>query len=90
MPIASRCLVALALSSAPLLAAAADNAEDLKSCHVRQIELQAKVRDFKGEERMRRLIEADLRRASREESEGDGDECLEALDHATKLLNGEV
>ena len=90
MPIAPRCFLALALSTAPLFPAAADNTDDLKACHMRQIELQAKARDFKGEDRMRRLIEADLRRASREESEGDGDECLEALDHAVKLLNGEV
>ncbi len=82
-----------ALLILPWLAARA--AEDVKPdnmqvCRTRQVELGRKAAEFKGDDRMRRLIEADLRRASREETEGDDDECIEALDHAAKLLAGDA
>ena len=73
----------------PAVAAGRDNEADLRTCRARQIELAPKVEDYRGGARIKRLMEADLRRASREEMEGDGDECLEALDHAAKLLAGE-
>ena len=38
---------------------------------------------------MKRLIEADLSRARKEEAEGDADECIEAMDHANKLIAGQ-
>ena len=72
----------------PLLGQA--RADDLATCTARLAELTRKVADYKGPERMRRLIEADLRRASQERGEGDADECIEALDHAAKLLAGDV
>ena len=53
-------------------------------------ELNRKAADYKGSEQMRWLIEADLRRASKKQAEGDADECIEALDHAAKLLAGDV
>lgn len=65
-------------------------ADDAATCTARMAELNGKAADYKGPERMRRLIEADLRRASKEQAEGDADECIEALDHAAKLLAGEV
>lgn len=65
-------------------------ADGAASCTTRLAELTRKAADYKGSERMRRLIEADLRRASKEQAEGDDDECIEALDHAAKLLAGDV
>lgn len=64
--------------------------DQLQQCRARQAELGTKVEAYRGEPQIKRLMEADLQRASREEIEGDGDECLEALDHATKLLAGEM
>ena len=61
-----------------------------KQCQARQVEIAKKTDAFTGEPMMKKLIEADLRRATQELIEGDADECMEALDHATKLLNGEV
>lgn len=65
-------------------------ADSLQACRTRRVELSRKVAEFRGEARMKRLIEADLRRASQEEAEGDVSECTEALDHAAKLLAGNV
>ena len=65
-------------------------AETVAACQARHKELTAKVADFKGEPMMKRLIEADLNRANRELIEGDAEECTEALDHAAKLLAGDV
>lgn len=81
-----------ALLALPVAAHAANSGtpEQLQSCRVRQIELAHKIDAYQGDERMKRLMEADLRRANREETEGDGDECLEALDHAAKLLAGDA
>ena len=45
---------------------------------------------YHGDPMMKKLIEADLSRATRELIEGDADECMEALDHATKLLDDKV
>ena len=71
-------------------AAGSGTPEQMRECKARQPELAQKAEAFKGDEKMKRLIEADLRRASREETEGDGDECVEALDHAAKLLAGDA
>ena len=65
-------------------------AETAAACQARHDELSAKVADFKGEPMMKRLIQADLDRANRELIEGDAEECSEALDHAAKLLAGDV
>ena len=65
-------------------------ADDAATCTARIAELSRKAAEYKGPERMRRLIEADLIRASREQAEGDADECMEALDHAARLLAGGV
>ena len=71
------------------LAAAKDRGSDLDSCKRGRIEVAKKAADHPAEERIKRLIQADLRRAANEEAEGDVDECLEALDHANKLIAGQ-
>lgn len=75
---------------AVLLIGSAYAADDLASCKARHAELTTKAASFNGEAMMKRLIQADLDRATREMREGDADECGEALDHAAKLLAGEV
>jgi hypothetical protein len=70
-------------------AAAKDRGGDFAACDKGQFELARRIPDYHGEDRIRRLIEADLSRARREEAEGDADECLEAIDHATKLIAGQ-
>lgn len=40
------------------------------------------------EERIKQLVEFDLKRAKKELAEGDADECQEAMDHAKQLLEG--
>ena len=73
-------LLLLALAATPVLA------DDMSTCTTRHAELTKQVAGYTGDARTKRLIEADLKRAMREQAEGDADECLEALDHATKLL----
>ena len=84
-------LVVAAGLALPVAALAANSGtpDQLKECRVRQVELARKVDAFSGDARLKQLMEADLRRANKEETEGDGDECLEALDHANKLLAGD-
>jgi hypothetical protein len=83
-------LIAMALFLLPLAdAVAKDRGGDFDTCTRRQVEVGRQAAQFKGEARIARLIEADLLRAKKEEAEGDADECLEALDHAGKLLRGE-
>ncbi len=36
--------------------------------------------------KVKRLVEFDIKRATREADEGDGGECKEAIDHADKLM----
>ena len=80
--------VALSLLLAcPALAAPAD---DAATCTARQAEIAKQAAAFNGDARTKRLIDADLKRALREQAEGDNDECIEALDHATKLLAGDM
>jgi hypothetical protein len=69
-------------------AQAAGRGGDFDVCSERQVETAKKAAEFHGEERINRLIQADLLRAKKEEAEGDADECVEALDHAEKLLSG--
>ncbi len=63
-------------------------ADDMQTCIVRQTDLAKQAAGFTGNARQKRLIDADLKRAANEQAEGDGDECIEALDHAAKLLAG--
>jgi hypothetical protein len=70
------------------LAAAPSRADDPTSCSARGVALSQQAETFTGEARMKRLIDADLKRARKELAEGDEDECIEALDHAAKLLAG--
>ena len=72
------------------LSGAAFAGDTVEACQARHADLSKRVADYKGESMMKRIIQADLDRANRELIEGDADECMEALDHATKLLNGEV
>jgi hypothetical protein len=82
--------LALLLILFPLAdAAAKDRGGDIEACTKGQAELSRKAADFHGEAKIKRLIEADMTRAKREEGEGDADECIEALDHANKLIAGE-
>lgn len=86
--------VAFALLSSPLAAAPAPvpaaAAPDVATCNARQAELSKQAASFNGETMTKRLIDADLRRAMKESAEGDADECMEALDHAAKLLAGDL
>lgn len=68
--------------------AIASPAEDLATCSTRHAALAKQAASFNGDAQIKRLIDADLKRAMKEQAEGDGDECIEALDHATKLLAG--
>ena len=68
----------------------ASHAQDADVCTRRHDELKAKAASFQGEQQIKRLIDADLDRAMQEQLEGDADECMEALDHAAKLLAGET
>ena len=65
-------------------------AEDVAACLARDAVLIRQAQTFNGEAKMKRLIDADLKRAKQEAAEGDAAECTEALDHATKLLAGGV
>ena len=69
-------------------AAPAPEAE-VKACQARQLDVAKQADAFSGDDMIKKLIEADLRRSTRELIEGDAVECNEALDHATKLLKGE-
>ncbi len=78
----------LSLSLLAFPAIAATPSEGAAACTTRHAELTKQAAGFNGDTMTKRLIEADLKRALKEQAEGDGDECLEALDHATKLLAG--
>ncbi len=82
-----RFIVLSLLLAFPALAVAAD---DSATCTARHAEIAKQAAAFNGEARIKRLIDADLSRALREQAEGDSDECIEALDHATKLLAGDM
>lgn len=60
------------------------------SCSARHAETTKQAAAFNGDARTKRLIDADLKRALKEQAEGDADECMEALDHAAKLLAGDM
>ena len=85
--IAPHFIVVSLLLACPGLAVAADEAA---TCTARHAEITKQAAAFNGEARIKRLIDADLKRALREQAEGDSDECIEALDHATKLLAGDM
>ncbi len=82
-PTAAACLFLLALGTG------AHAAGDARQCQARQLDIAKQADAYTGDPMLKKLIEADLRRATRELIEGDADECMEALDHATKILNGE-
>ncbi len=80
---------ALALSLILLSATALPSwADDVTACSARGVVLGHQAETFAGDAKMKRLIDADLKRARKEAAEGDASECTEALDHATKLLAG--
>lgn len=82
--------IAVLLIVVPLAAAAAkDRGGDFDACTKGQTEVARKAADFHGDDRIKRLIAADITRAKKEEAEGDADECIEALDHANKLIAGQ-
>ena len=82
--------LALCLLLSSSTAAMAENrGGDFQACTQGQVEVAKRAADFQGEEMIKKLIAADLRRARKEEAEGDADECLEALDHAKKLIAGD-
>ncbi len=80
-------VLGLLLLAFPAIAAPAD---DFAACTTRHAELSKQAAAYNGDARIKRLIDADLKRALQEQAEGDGDECIEALDHATKLLAGDI
>ncbi len=83
-------LVTCAVGAAHAAPPTAGEVEQAKACQTRQIELTKQADQYSGEPMMKRIIQADLQRATRELIEGDADECMEALDHATKLLSGQM
>lgn len=85
-------LLILTALLAPLFVTAARAAEanDVRACVARIPDLTKQADQFNGDPMIKRLITADFRRAVSESNEGDADECNEALDHATKLLNGQT
>lgn len=80
----------IALSLLLATSALAAPSDEAATCTARHAELVKRAATFNGDARIKRLIDADLKRALREQAEGDGDECIEALDHATKLLAGDM
>jgi len=80
-------LVLLLISFAE--ASARDRGGDFDACTKGRSEIAKKISDYHGDDKIKRLIEYDLIRAQKEENEGDADECLEALDHARKLIAGQ-
>ena len=69
---------------------AAYAADDAATCKARRADLASQAANFQGETLTKRLIQADLDRATRELLEGDAEECAEALDHAARLLSGKI
>ncbi len=80
----------IALSLLLAASALAASSDEAATCATRHAELAKQAATFNGDARIKRLIDADLKRALREQAEGDGDECIEALDHATKLFAGDM
>lgn len=72
-----------------LIPAAYAAADDDAACTKGQQEVAERAKSFHGDEMTVKLIAADIDRAKREQAEGDSDECLEALDHARKLMKGQ-
>jgi hypothetical protein len=70
-------------------AAAMDRDSDLEVCRNDRLDVAKQAAAYHGEDRIARLIHADLMRARKEEAEGGADECIEALDHAKKLIAGQ-
>jgi hypothetical protein len=82
--------LALILILLPLAGAhAAGKGGDFDGCEKGQTEVAKQAADFHGEARIKQLIDADLQRSEKELNEGDADECIEALDHARKLIAGQ-
>jgi hypothetical protein len=80
----------LALTFVLALASAAQAADDKDAaCTKGQQGIAERAKTFHGDDMIAKLIAADIERARREQGEGDPDECLEALEHADKLLKGE-
>ena len=70
------------------VAALPSRAEDVAACRARDVVMTRQADTFTGDAKLKRLIDADLKRAKKEAAEGDAEECMEALDHAAKLLAG--
>jgi hypothetical protein len=82
--------LALLLVLVPLAGAVAkDKGGDAEGCIKGREEVAAKLAAYQGDDRIKKLIEADLKRAGKEQAEGDDDECVEAIEHANKLLAGD-
>ena len=81
-----RCIATMLILLA--FTAGAARADDMADCKARQAELAKQAASYTGDARTRRLIEFDLKSAAKEQSENDAADCLEALDHAAKLLAG--
>jgi hypothetical protein len=80
----------LLLVLVPLAGAVAkDKGGDAEACIKGQEEVAAKLAAYQGDARIKQLIAADLKRAGKEQAEGDDDECVEAIQHAEKLLAGD-
>jgi hypothetical protein len=75
----------LSVLLAPLMTVAA-RADDMAVCNAQRPELLKRAESFTGDAQTKKYIDRALRHAGREQAEGDGDECVEALDHAAKLL----
>ncbi len=62
-------------------AMAKDQGSDLDACRKGRVEVARKAADYRGENRIRRLIEADLTRAGKEQAEGDAEPGFAVLRH---------
>jgi len=87
----ARSALLLACLACPALArSAVPRVDEAAACRARQAGLSTAAAALQGDPRIKRLIEAGLRRASKEANGEGGDECAVTPGHAARLLAGQV